>query len=153
MDGRCGIPRLRPTLPRRERFVHHLRGLAMSERIAFIENPVSGRQTLLMDFSGFTTAADALPFIDAAREVVSTQPARSLLGVVDVTGSKFNTRVVEAMKEFAAHNAPFMIASGIVGVAGLQRVILDSVIAITGRSNLKAFPTRGEALSWLATQA
>jgi len=125
----------------------------MSERISFIENPATGRQALLMDFSGFTTASDALPFIHAARDVVGTQPARSLHGVVDVTGSKFNTHVVEALKELAAHNAPFMIASGIVGVAGLQKVILDSVIAITGRSNLKAFPTRGDALSWLATQS
>lgn len=124
----------------------------MSDRVAFIPNPVSGRPTLLMDFSGFTAAADALPHIGAAREVVGTQPARSVYGVVDVTGSKFNTQVVEALKELASHNAPFMVASGIVGVAGLQRVILDSVIAITGRSNLKAFPTRGDALTWLAAQ-
>lgn len=125
----------------------------MPERITFIDNPVTGRPALLMDFSGFTTAADALPYIAAARDVVSTQPARSLHGVVDVTGSKFNTRVVEALKELASHNKPFMVASGIVGVAGLQKVILDSVIAITGRSNLKAFPTRGDALTWLATQS
>jgi len=125
----------------------------MSDRITFIDNPVTGRPALLMDFSGFSTAADALPHISAAREVVATQPARSLHGIVDVTGSKFNSQVVEALKELATHNAPFMIASGIVGVAGLQRVILDSVIAITGRSNLKAFPTRGEALTWLATQS
>lgn len=125
----------------------------MSDRIAFIDNPVTGRPALLMDFSGFAIASDALPHISAARDVVATQPARSLHGVVDVTGSKFNTQVVEALKELATHNAPFMIASGIVGVAGLQRVILDSVIAISGRSNLKAFPTRGDALSWLATQS
>ena len=125
----------------------------MSDRVTFIDNPVTGRPALLMDFSGFTTAGDALPHISAARDVVATQPARSLHGIVDVTGSKFNSQVVEALKELATHNAPFMIASGIVGVAGLQRVILDSVIAITGRSNLKAFPTRGEALSWLATQS
>ena len=124
----------------------------MSDRISFIDNPVTGRPALLMDFSGFTSAVDALPHITAARDVVATQPARSLHGVVDVTGSKFNSQVVEALKELASHNAPFMIASGIVGIAGLQRVIFDSVIAITGRSNLKAFPTRGEALSWLATQ-
>lgn len=125
----------------------------MAERITFIDNPMNGRPALLMDFSGFTNAADALPHISAARDVVSTQPARSLHGVVDVTGSKFNTQVVEALKDLASHNAPFMIASGIVGVAGLQRVILGSVIAVTGRNNLKAFPTRGEALQWLATQA
>lgn len=125
----------------------------MSDRIAFIENPTTGRPALLMDFSGFTTAADALPHIAAARDLIGTQPARSVHGVVDVTGSKFNAQVVEAMKDFVAHNRPFMVASGIVGVAGLQRVILDSVIAITGRSNLKAFPTRGDALAWLATQS
>lgn len=124
----------------------------MSERIRFIENPVTGRPALLMDLSGFATASDALPFIHAARDVVSTQPARSLYGVVDVTGSRLDARVLEAMKELAAHNAPFMIASGIVGVDGLRRMILDSVIAITGRSNVKAFPTRGDALAWLAAR-
>lgn len=125
----------------------------MSERVTFIPNPVSGGRALLMDFSGFASASDALPHIEAAMELVKTQPLHSVHGVVDVTGSKFNSGVVEAMKQLAASNAPYMVASGIVGVAGLQRVILDSVIALTGRSNLKAFPTRGEAMAWLATQS
>jgi hypothetical protein len=125
----------------------------MSERIHFTPNPYGGRQILVIDFSGFTNASSALPTITAAREMVARQPLESTLCLVDVTGSKFNSEVVDALKALAMHNRPYVIASALIGVSGLQRVILDGVLAFTGRTNLKAFATRDEAFAWLADRA
>lgn len=124
----------------------------MSERIRFIPNPLNASRVLLMDFSGFQTASDSLPFIQEAREFVATQPANSVHCLVDVSGSRFNADVVEAMKDLATHNRPYVIASALIGVGGLQRVILESVVTFSRRKNLKPLTTREEAFAWLASQ-
>ncbi len=124
----------------------------MADRIYFFPNPSTKTPVLLFDFAGFTVAADSLPYIRQAQDLVAQQPPNSLYCVVDVTGSKFNGDVVDALKELARHNRPYVIASALVGVSGLQRIILDSVLAFTGRENLKSFPTRAAGLAWLADQ-
>lgn len=122
----------------------------MPDRIAFITNPIDSGQVLLLDLSGFSSASESLSFISDARDVIHAQPQHSLHILVDVTGSKFNTEVVETLKEFANNNRPFVIASAVVGVSGLQRIIMDGVLAFTGRTNLKAFSDRSVAFEWLA---
>lgn len=124
----------------------------MSERVCFIPNPATGARVLLIDLSGFLTASDSLPHIADARGLVAAQPPHSLYCLVDVTGSRFNVEVVEALKELTSHNRPFVIASALVGVVGLQRVILESVVAFSGRKNLKPVPSRAEAFIWLESQ-
>lgn len=124
----------------------------MSDRIRFIPDPASGKNVLLIDLAGFENTLDSLPYINEARATVALQPPRSLRCIVDVTGSRFNVEIVEALKELARHNKPFVIASALIGVAGLQRVILESVITFSGRKNLKSLPSREEAFAWLAEQ-
>lgn len=115
-------------------------------------NPTGGASVLLMNFSGFTTAADALPHIAAAAALIAEQPPTSLRTLVDVTGSRCNIEVVESLKQFVAGNRPYVIASAVVGVSGLQKIILDGILTFSSRSNLKSFPARAEALHWLASQ-
>ncbi len=124
----------------------------MSDRISFVTNPVSGTPVLLMDFSGLTVPMDALRHIEAAAVVVAQQPAHSLHTLVDVTGSKCNIEIVEKLKQFVAANRPHVIASAIIGVSGLQKIILDSILTFSGRSNLKSFAEKPAAFSWLAAQ-
>jgi hypothetical protein len=124
----------------------------MSERVRFIPNPESGGDVLLIDLSGFVVASDSLPFILTARTTVAGQPPASVCCVVDVSESRFNTDVVEALKDLAAHNRPFVIASAVIGISGLMRVIMESVAVFSGRRNLKACASRAEAFHWLAAQ-
>jgi hypothetical protein len=122
----------------------------MSDRVRFIPGQADGSRVLLIDVSGLTDPAEALPYIAEAQGVVAGQPLRSVYCLVDVTGSRFNVDVVEAMKHLAEHDRPYVIASAVVGVAGLMRVIFESVLAFSGRNNLKSLPSREEALRWLA---
>ena len=107
---------------------------------------------LLIDLTGFASPSEATDTINAARQIIATQPRSSVRCIVDVRAARFNTDVVEALKELAAANKPYMIATSIVGVSGLQRIILDAVIKFTGRRNLKAISSFEEAFAWLAQQ-
>lgn len=124
----------------------------MSDRIRLIPNSVNGKDVLLIDLSQFAIPTDGLPYIREARDFVGMQRPLSVYCLVDVTAARFNVEVVEALKDLATHNRPFVVATALIGVSGLQRVIFESIVAFSGRKNLKPFPSRDEAFAWLATQ-
>ena len=119
------------------------------ERTRFIEH--EGTRILLQDYSGIRDPEDALAEIRLSRDVVARQPHNSLRILTDVREARYNAAVLQALKEMAAHNAPFVRASALVGVGGLHRIAYQAVILFSKR-NIRIFDTRDEALDWLATQ-
>lgn len=119
------------------------------DRTRFIEH--QGRRILLFDYSGLRSADEALREIERSKKVVALQPRGSLLVMTDVTGAHYDSRVVQGMKDLAAHNAPFVKASAVVGVSGLQKVVYSAVILFSKRK-FQLADTREQAMEWLVGQ-
>jgi hypothetical protein len=79
---------------------------------------------------------DILPSIEKAKEVIFSQPKKSILALVNVKGASFDMSVTAALKEFVKGNEPYMKFAAVYGVEGLKEVIFKSVLAFTGRKNL-----------------
>lgn len=120
------------------------------ERTRFIEH--QGRRILLLDYAGIRDPDEALREIQHSKEVVARQPAGSLLVMTAVRDARYNAAVLQGMKELAAHNAPYVKASAVVGMSGLHRIAYQAVILFSKR-NIKTFDQESEALDWLVTQA
>jgi hypothetical protein len=118
-------------------------------RTRFIE--VRGATVLLLDFSRILNPYDVLPAIAEAKGIIARQPPDSLLLMTDVTGSRFNPEIANALKEFAAHNRPYVRKAAIIGLSGLQKLVYRAVLAFTGRTNLRPFATRADAEPWLTS--
>ena len=116
-------------------------------RTKFIEH--AGRRIVYMDFSNVQDAGEALRIIEQARLFVAAQPRRKeLLTLVNVENSKFDDRIVHALKNLAKHDAPWVLAGAVVGMSALQRVIYRVINTFSGR-RLAAFETVEEAKAWL----
>ena len=118
-------------------------------RTRFIEH--RGCAILLYDFAGVDDVAHGLRIVEAARPKIRGQPPKSVRTLVTVKDSKFDTRIAKAVQELARHNKPFVLASAIVGLSGLQRVILTAVMRATGRT-FATFDTVEQAKDWLVAQ-
>src|SRR6476646_4438000 len=95
------------------------------QRVRFIEH--RGMRVLLADYSGPVTEAEGLAAMAECRRIAAQQAPGSLLLLTDVTGAHFNTRLVQELKELAAHNNPYVRRSAAVGVNGLQKIIYQAV--------------------------
>lgn len=113
--------------------------------------PFAGKRILEMDFTDVQDTDEAIRHIEDAKAVVSSQPKNSLLVLVNVTGSRFNTRIANALRELAAHDRPYVIASAVVGIEGLMNIVLKTVSRATGRS-FKLFGSEELAKEWLIEQ-
>lgn len=115
------------------------------ERVKFIQH--SGRDILLLDFSE-CSAGDACSVIDQAIPVIKTRQPDSLLTLTDVTNMRFDDKLSQKMKEFTAHNKPYVRAAAVVGVTGLKKILFDAVMIFSKRK-FHAFEDREKAKTWL----
>ena len=118
------------------------------KRVRFIVH--HWRQILLLDFS-HCIADKVITVIDEATEVIRLQPESSLLIVTDVTGAKYDLRVIEKFKEFTSGNKPYVRASAVVGLDRLQKVAYNAVILFSKRT-LPLFDDIEKAKDWIIEQ-
>ncbi len=118
------------------------------ERVRFIRH--NGKEILFLDFSA-CKAGDVLLIIDQAMPVIAGRSEQSLLTLSDVTDARFDDTVSQRMKEFTAHNRPFVKAAAVIGITGLKKILFEAVMLFSKRK-IHAFETVEQAKDWLAAQ-
>jgi hypothetical protein len=116
------------------------------ERVKFIKH--EEKEILFLDFSN-TRTDEVLKIIEDAKRVISAKPMNSLLTLTDVTNARFNDEVGDGMKQFSAHNRPYVKAAAVVGITGLKKIIFGAVMAFSKR-NIESFEDVEQAKRWLA---
>jgi hypothetical protein len=109
---------------------------------------VAGETIVFQDFRNLASAADAAAAFDESRSVISRSPPNSALVLTDFSGARFNTEMVEAAKRLAADNRPYIRASALVGISGIQSVLFTGVNRAAER-DIKWFESVEEAERWL----
>jgi hypothetical protein len=116
------------------------------ERVSFIRH--RSVEILLIDWSG-ATAEEILAAIQEAKQQIATRPEKSVRTLTNVTNARVDRRVTEALKEYVAHNKPYVMAGAVVGLNDLKTVVFNFVNRATGRS-LRAMDSLDQAKEWLA---
>jgi hypothetical protein len=121
------------------------------ERLRLIDH--KGKQIVLLDFTNATDPAQTVIDIRRAKAWFAEQPpTQALRTVSDVTGARYNSAVLEALKDLAAHNKPYVGAAAGVVKTALHRVALN-VTALFSQRKFAAFTNREEALDWVVAQS
>ncbi len=120
-----------------------------AERTRWVEH--KGVRILFYDFSGLEDTEEGLRVIAASKGRTGEQALQSVRTLVDVKGSRFDARILRALQDLARANKPYVLASAVVGVSGLQRVILAAVSRVT-RRKFATFDAVDAAKDWLAEQ-
>ncbi len=120
-----------------------------SENVKFITH--KGKRILYQTVENGKSADDNIAVFDEAERIIKMQPEQSVLLLTNVVGAHYNTEAADALKRFSANVTPYVIASAAVGVSGIKRIILMSLIRISGR-DIKMFETIDQAKDWLVEQ-
>jgi hypothetical protein len=118
----------------------------MSKRVSFIHH--KGVEILDIDWAN-AQAEEILEAIEAARRMIATRPKQSVRTLTTVTGSRLDRRVTDVLKDYVAHNKPYVLAGAVVGLNDLKTVVFNFVNRATGRS-LRAMDSTDAAKDWLS---
>ncbi|MGM0582590.1 MAG: hypothetical protein ACQETL_18070 [Bacteroidota bacterium] len=95
-----------------------------------------------------TNGGEAIPTFDAVQKLVAEFPDKSVLSCVNATNARFNKELLSKIKETVKKNNPKSKATVVCGLSKLSTLILNSIIAATGRK-MKLFDSVEEGQEWL----
>jgi hypothetical protein len=122
----------------------------MESPIQIIER--NGSQIVLLDLTNVTNPADGVERIARAKAWFAKQtPDGSLRVCSDATGSRYDAAILEALKDLASHNIPYVGVAAVVVPTSVHRVAMN-VASLFSKRRFTAFRTREPALDWLAAQ-
>lgn len=109
-----------------------------------------GKEIYYLDASDQTTQniQEIRKDMDGIKRLIRSKPPKSALMITNVTNARFNREMAELFKEYASHNTPYVKASALVGVSGIQKVVLTAVKTLTGRDYYLANSLE-EAKEWV----
>lgn len=109
-----------------------------------------GKKLLYINLSK-CSSEEVLEVIANAKKIIQNEPEKSVYTLTDVTDSRFNPELTDAMKNYVAGNKPYVVAAAVVGVTGMKQFIYNTIMKFSGR-NIVAFNTIDQAKEWLAKQ-
>jgi GTP-dependent phosphoenolpyruvate carboxykinase len=109
-----------------------------------------GKEIYYLDASSQTTEniQEIKEDMEKIKRLIRSKPPKSALMITNVTNVRFNREMTELFKEYASHNTPYVKASALVGVSGIQKVVLTAVKTLTGRDYYLANSLE-EAKEWV----
>ncbi|NPV93277.1 MAG: hypothetical protein HPY50_21165 [Firmicutes bacterium] len=111
-----------------------------------------GKEIICVDLSDLTVEnkAQGIQTLREASKKVAVNPQKSVLIITNVTNLGFDTEVSNAFRKYASDNTPYVKASAIVGLSGLQKVMFSAIKTLTGRDYYLARDIE-DAKNWLVS--
>lgn len=128
----------------------------MGDTIINDDDPQSGevkvinyknKQIIYQNFSN-CSCEQCHKIMEEGRKIFKALPGKIGLGLLNVNNTKYDTSVVEDMKKYSVDNKPYSKKCAIVGLDGLKKIILQTIIAFSGR-NFALFDDIEEAKEYL----
>jgi hypothetical protein len=110
-----------------------------------------GKNIFFMDFSSLNNLEEINGVISDSIRYIRNKPMGSLYCLTNITAMRFNNEIKGLFQDFVKGNKPYVKASAVVGLSGLQQIVYNGLMKITGRE-IKSFTTLAEAKEWLAAK-
>jgi hypothetical protein len=111
-----------------------------------------GKNFLYIDFSGFTSHEQFQEVIETWRPVISKYPEHSVYTITNVENVIFDTAVKETIINHMEFNKPYVKCGAVIGMDGVQKMMIKTIMNVSERPDLEFFFTREEAVNWLLQQ-
>ncbi len=108
-----------------------------------------GKRIYLIDAEGID-ASRVEPLAAQAAAEIRAEPRGTVLTITHVKDARVDQRLVQALRELAEGNAPFVKAACVTGLSPMHKLVFYTV-KILARRDFKQFETVEEAKDYLAS--
>ncbi len=107
-----------------------------------------GTKIFQMNFSNIKNVNEISSIINESVKHIRSQPFGTVYTLTDITNMHFSTEIRDLFQEFIKGNKPYVKAGAVVGLSGLQQLIYNGLMKVTGR-DIKSFSDIEQAKEWL----
>jgi len=109
----------------------------------------NGKTFFFMNFSDLREVDAVKALVQESANYIRSQPEKSVLTLSNITGMHFNNEIKNVFSDFLKGNKPYIKASAVVGLGGLQRIVYNGIMKLTGRE-IRSFENIMVAQDWLS---
>ncbi|MEL6535993.1 MAG: hypothetical protein AAFQ98_11305 [Bacteroidota bacterium] len=82
-----------------------------------------------------TKPEDSIPIFIKNREIIAERnlKEKSVYSLVNAQGARFNSKLIQTIKETTKANNPYIQATTVTGLSTLTKTIVNSIVHFTGR--------------------
>ncbi len=95
-----------------------------------------------------SSVEDTIDIMDVNHDIIRTKPLNSVLSLVNVSQVSVNGPLLAKLRQNVKRNNPYVLATAVIGLNAFTKVMLDTLIAFTGRK-IVALDSYEEARLWL----
>ena len=111
-----------------------------------------GKNFIYIDFSDFKTNDDFIRLARTVEPVITSYPRQSLYSIANIENVRFDPQSKKLIAEFMTHNKPYVRCGAIIGMDGIKKMLLSTVLKSAGRTNIHFAFTKERAVEWLLQQ-
>ena len=116
------------------------------------EFTLEGKSFVYIDLSKIDMKGDFAKLFEVIKSVIAKYPANSLYTITNVADVRFDSELKEILANFIANNAPYVKYGAIIGGDGIKKIIVKSIIKISGRTNFLFAFSKEQAIELLMKQ-
>jgi len=107
-----------------------------------------GKVIFQMDFSKLSNIEEIKSVINESVKHIRVQPKESILTLTIIEEMHFSNEIKDLFNDFIKGNKPYVKAGAVVGLSGLQQIVYNGLMKITGR-DIRSFNNELTAKDWL----
>jgi len=116
------------------------------------EFELDGKNFIYIDFSGIITNDEFRERIKLVEREIVKYPEDSLYTITNAEGIRFDTESKEIAAQYMMRNKPYIRHGAVIGLDGITKVMINSIVALSGRRNIHYTFSKEQAIEWLAEQ-
>jgi hypothetical protein len=118
----------------------------MTDRIE--EFSLHGKRYVYFDMSNFRTNGEFKLLIDFAKPILEKYK-KPVYTIANAEGIRFDSETNELIAGWMKHNTPYVDHCMVIGMDGIKQIMLDDIIASTGRVNVGVANNKEQAIEKL----
>jgi len=101
-----------------------------------------------IDFSNIKKQDEILKIINESTTYIRKQHINSVLVMTNIENMFFNSVIRSEFLDFLKGNKPYIKRSAIIGMSGLQRILVNGLMSVSGR-NVRSFDNEISAKEYI----
>ena len=116
------------------------------------EISVEGKDIIYIDFSHARSDEDFSDAFGKIERAIASHPKNSIYTITNMAGVRIDTFSKDCFIKYAEHNKPYVKKGVLIGLDGVTKMIVGTIIKGAGRENFHIAFTKEKAIEWILQQ-
>jgi len=116
------------------------------------EYTLNGKNIVYIDLTGARYNDDFVQIVKDVHSVIEKYPMQSVYTITNIENIRFDSNAKKVIADYMERNRPYVIKGVIIGLDGIKKMMVNTVVKLSGRTNFNYSFTKEGAIEWILQQ-